>query len=202
MSKSIPFHVDLVGEGTTSQILLYGLIEALAFKNGYCYASSEYMADVLGLQKGTIKNNLSEIHKKGWIQVECDKANQRVAIFPLLTLRPLKTEQNANADPVENSARPSRKNDGAVTLELRDRHARMTVTSRGDNRGEKSGDIIDNNIVDKKINKKVAETATAPADNLPAGVRVSLPKPKRRPRRQDFETDLEFETAFYAFSGL
>ena len=193
MNKSIPFYSSLLGEGTTNEILLYGLIEVLSFKDDFCYASSEYMAERLGLAQGTIKNLLSSIAKKGWIHVEVE-GNKRVAIMPILNLSPQKVDKKpakkACGKPVENSARASRRNDGTVTQELRYRHARMTLSS-----GVKQGSDIKVDIkVDKEINKESEKKS-------PAGSAGNLPASRlKRPLRKDFENDVEFEKAFYAWN--
>ena len=91
---------------------------------------------------------------------------------------------------MENSARASRRNDGTVTQELRYRHARMTLSS-----GVKQGSDIKVDIkVDKEINKESEKKSPAgSAGNLPAS-RLN------RPLRKDFENDVEFEKAFYAWN--
>ena len=53
-----------------SEILLYGLIEVLSFKEGYCFASNQYLAENLDMAKGTIANLLARIAKKGWVLIE------------------------------------------------------------------------------------------------------------------------------------
>lgn len=84
--KSIPFYSELLKSGTTNEVLLYGLIEALSFSEGFCWATNETMAGRLGVSKGTVKNILSAIAKKGWVEVKV-VGNKRVSIRPLLTVK-------------------------------------------------------------------------------------------------------------------
>lgn len=84
--KSIPFYSELLEEGTTNEVLLYGLIEALSFSEGFCWATNETMAERLGVSKGTIKNLLSSISKKRWVEVKV-VGNKRVSMKPLLTIK-------------------------------------------------------------------------------------------------------------------
>ena len=182
MIKAIPFFSSLVGEGTTTEILLYGLIETLSVKEGYCYASSDYMAEQLGLSAGTIKNLLSTIRNKGWVEVTVE-GNKRIAIQPLLGIKPVEK-------PVENSARASRKNDATVTEKLRYRHGNVTLSP---DKKQGSDNIIDNKVNNKKENKEKSGVA---------GLAGSWPAGGRRPVRKDFETDEDFEKAYYAFNSI
>lgn len=84
--KSLPFYSDLLESGTTNEVLLYGLIEALSFSEGFCWATNETMAERLGVSKGTVKNLLSAIAKKGWVEVKV-VGNKRVSMKPLLTIK-------------------------------------------------------------------------------------------------------------------
>lgn len=89
-----------------SEILLYGLIEVLSFKEGYCFASNQYLAENLDMAKGTIANLLARIAKKGWVLIEVDEQNHRTAIKPNLTITPLTKEltpPSLNNEPPLNS---------------------------------------------------------------------------------------------------
>lgn len=155
MPKHIPFYPELLEEkATTNEILLYGLIDVLSFSQGYCYASSEYMASQLGIAAGTLKNLLSSLAKRGWIQVEVN-GNKRVAIMPLLGLSIKKKSFPQTVTPELRSVEKSNK---SVTQELRYRHATMTEPSRRNdarNRGVTGVGITSNN----KYNKEVSALA-------------------------------------------
>lgn len=56
--------------------LLYGEIMALSKKSGICYATNEYMADVLGLVKNSIPQLLKELSGCGLIIVDIER-NQK-----------------------------------------------------------------------------------------------------------------------------
>ena len=127
--KSIPFYSSLIERGTTNEILLYGLIEMLSIERGYCFASSEFMAGLLGVKKETVRNLLSSIAKKEWINVVVE-GNKRVSITPLLETNLTKKERKKPVEnPVEKSERASFYNDSTVTVELRNRHSKMTQAS-------------------------------------------------------------------------
>ena len=84
--KTIPYYQDLTGKGSTTEILLYGLIEVLSFKDGHCFASNQALGEMLGISKGTAANALSVISKKGWVRIETDGDNHRTAIIPQLEI--------------------------------------------------------------------------------------------------------------------
>ena len=186
--KHIPFYSELLEEkATTNEILLYGLIETLSFTEGFCYASSEFMAKQLGLTAGTIKNMLSSLSKKGWVSVEVE-GNKRIAITPLLGLcvkkKTAKKSVTEKLRSVENSSE-------SVTEKLRSRHSTITVpSSRNDalNRGITGKGVINDNK-DIKENKEKKDTTAGLAGNGPAS-RLNI-------KRGDFESDDEYEKEFY-----
>lgn len=188
MPRHIPFYPELLEQNaTTNEILLYGLIEASAFSEGFCYASSDYMAKQLGLKQGTIKNLLVSLSKRGWISVETE-GNKRIAITPLLGLaiKP-KNEQKPNK---KGCGKPCGKLTKSVTQELRYRHARMTLPSRRNdalNRGVTgNGIIMNNNIIKKEIIKKKEAGRSA-------GCRMA----SRLTHHKDFFTIKDYENEFY-----
>lgn len=191
MTRHIPFYSELLEENaTTSEILLYGLIEASSFTEGFCYASSEYMANMIGVSQGTIKNLLSSLSKKGWISVEVE-GNKRIAITPLLGLAVKPKNSKKSVTPELRSVENSEK---SVTPELRYRHVRMTLPSRENDALNRDvtgkGIIINNNIIKENNKRKDGDKSAGQAGNMPAG-RLDL-------KRKDFETELDFEKAFYA----
>ena len=104
--RIIPYHQELQGQGSMSEILLYGLIEVLSYKEGYCFASNQYLAENLDIAKGSVANLLSKIAKKGWVLIEVDEQNHRTAIKPNLTIAPLTKEltpHSQNNEPPLNS---------------------------------------------------------------------------------------------------
>lgn len=127
MIKHIPFFSMLLKEqATTNEVLLYGLLESLAQEEGFCYASNEYMAEQLGLAKGTIKNLLSYLSKRGWVTVESE-GNKRIAITPLLGLMASTRKRHARMTPC---GKVCVKVCEKVVEKVQERHARMTVPSR------------------------------------------------------------------------
>jgi uncharacterized protein YgiM (DUF1202 family) len=195
MPRHIPFYPELLEEGaTTNEILLYGLIEASSFREGFCYASSDYMATQLGVAAGTIKNLLSSLSKRGWIQVEVE-GNKRVAITPLLGItvkkKPVEKSVTEKLRSVENS-------DESVTQELRYRHSSVTLPSRRNDALDRGvtdkGIIINNNIIKEKINKKES-------DEPSAGLAGKKPASRLPIKRADVSAE-EYEKEFYKLNTV
>ena len=58
--------------------LLYGEITALASKEGYCFASNRYFADLYDVTKNTISSWISDLHKAGFVSVQLIKEGNQV----------------------------------------------------------------------------------------------------------------------------
>ena len=58
--------------------LLYGEITALASKEGYCFASNRYFANLYEVTKNTISSWISDLHKAGFISVQLIKEGNQV----------------------------------------------------------------------------------------------------------------------------
>lgn len=68
---------------------LYTLIEQLAEKKGYCFATNEALAEEQGCSIRTLKRHLSLLNKAGWVRVELYASKgirKRKGIYPLLTI--------------------------------------------------------------------------------------------------------------------
>ena len=55
-----------------------GLIISLTLKNGYCYASNEYLANYINVSKRTISDSLSKIKRLKYIIVKYENNNRRI----------------------------------------------------------------------------------------------------------------------------
>ena len=55
--------------------LLYSEITALADRHGYCWASNQYFADLYGVSVRSIRDWISNLNKKGYVQVEIDNSD-------------------------------------------------------------------------------------------------------------------------------
>mgnify|MGYP003624992054 FL=1 len=58
--------------------LLYGEITALASKEGYCFASNRYFAELYDVTKNTISSWISDLHKAGFVKVQIIKEGNQV----------------------------------------------------------------------------------------------------------------------------
>lgn len=187
MPRHIPFYSELLEENaTTSEVLLYGLIEVSSFKEGHCFASSEYMAKQIGVTVGTVKNVLTKLRKRGWIEVKIE-GNKRVSIVPLIGLSVKKKDRHSK---MTTCGKLCGKHSAKVVEKDKERHARMTVPSRqNDARLSVPTDGLINSIINNSSssNNDAIEKSASKAGNEPAC----------RLKHSDFETDKDFEKAFY-----
>ena len=63
----IPSHIMCDPNLTITQKVLWGRIQGLSTKAGYCYASNEWIGNQIGLKKGTVSNLISQLVNDGYI---------------------------------------------------------------------------------------------------------------------------------------
>lgn len=68
----IPNIVLYDNELSDKQKLLYWIISSLCAEKWYCWASNDYISELLGVNKWTISKNISELEKKWYINITLD----------------------------------------------------------------------------------------------------------------------------------
>ena len=126
---------------------LYTLIEQLAEKKGYCWATNESLAEEQGCSIRTLKRHLSLLNKAGWVHVELHASNgirKRKGIYPLLI--------------VDKDARKVYKQDGTEIVPLEwDKAYREDATVKDDYTYEDEPAIIDTpeeQLLDNKLDDR------------------------------------------------
>lgn len=126
---------------------LYTLIEQLAEKKGYCFATNEALAEEQGCSIRTLKRHLSLLNKAGWVHVELHVSKgirKRKGIYPLLT--------------VDKDARKVYKQDGTEIVPVEwDKAYREDATAKDDYTYEDEPAIIDTpeeQLLDNKLDDK------------------------------------------------
>lgn len=126
---------------------LYTLIEQLAEKKGYCFATNEALAEEQGCSIRTLKRHLSLLDKAGWVHVELHASKgirKRKGIYPLLT--------------VDKDARKVYKQDGTEIVPVEwDKAYRKDATVKDDYTYEDEPAIIDTpeeQLLDNKLDDK------------------------------------------------
>lgn len=76
----IPSNVRYCSELKFAERLLYGEITALLTKEGYCFASNRYFADLFGVITGTVSRWISHLEKLGFIRVELIRNDKKEII--------------------------------------------------------------------------------------------------------------------------
>ena len=76
----IPSTVLFNEELKSNEKLLYAVITALANKEGYCYASNNYLADLFNSKAHTISNWISHLNKLNFVYVNLIRNNKNEII--------------------------------------------------------------------------------------------------------------------------
>jgi hypothetical protein len=63
----IPSRYLIAKDINSTQKLLIGLISSLSNLKGYCFASNEYLADLVNVNKGTVSALITDLEKKNYI---------------------------------------------------------------------------------------------------------------------------------------
>lgn len=126
---------------------LYTLIEQLAEKKGFCFATNEALAEEQGCSIRTLKRHLSLLNKAGWVHVELHASKgirKRKGIYPLLT--------------VDKDARKVYKQDGTEIVPVEwDKAYREDAAVKDDYTYEDEPAIIDTpeeQLLDNKLDDK------------------------------------------------
>lgn len=126
---------------------LYTLIEQLAEKKGFCFATNESLAEEQGCSIRTLKRHLSLLNKAGWVRVELYASKgirKRKGIYPLLT--------------VDKDARKVYKQDGTEIVPVEwDKAYREDATVKDDYTYEDDPAIMDTpeeQLLDNKLDDK------------------------------------------------
>jgi len=69
----IPTKLFFNGKGNKNSKGLYGLISSLAEKEGYCYASNNYLAEIIKTSSRTIRRWLNELKEMNYLRCEYDE---------------------------------------------------------------------------------------------------------------------------------
>ena len=70
--------------------ILYGHISSLTNREGYCFATNKYLAEITEAPQNTVVNWIAELTKAGHIEVQIDKAAGNKRKIYLTTLPPKK----------------------------------------------------------------------------------------------------------------
>jgi hypothetical protein len=63
----IPARYVIAKDISSTQKLLLGLISSLSNRKGYCFASNDYLAELLDVSKIRVSQSISDLEKKGYI---------------------------------------------------------------------------------------------------------------------------------------
>jgi len=61
--------------------ILYGRISGLSCKDGKCFASNKYLAEVCGVSVSSIKTRINNLKKHGYIKTEIKGIERIITVF-------------------------------------------------------------------------------------------------------------------------
>lgn len=72
----VPFELSKRKDLGSTEKLIFAELKFLSKDTGYCYATNEYLADILGLSKRNISKILKKLKEKGMIDIDIEKNNK------------------------------------------------------------------------------------------------------------------------------
>ena len=79
--SKIPLSIKNNKNLSSNAKLLYGDIQLLCYKNGYCFASNKHLGDILSVTERTITRLLSELEKNNYIKIEYSRNKRKIYFF-------------------------------------------------------------------------------------------------------------------------
>jgi len=64
--------------------LLMGIINSLAYEKQYCYASNEYLSKRLNISRRTISKSLSKLKRENFIKIEVNNYKRKIYLTSLV----------------------------------------------------------------------------------------------------------------------
>lgn len=103
----IPARYIIAEDISSTQKLLLGLISSLSNLKGYCFASNEYLANLLKVNKVTISHSISDLEKKGYLgriiyRNDKQQVEQRILTIILDKFNDIPISENSNPLPPKN----------------------------------------------------------------------------------------------------
>ena len=102
--------------------LLYGEITCLTQKNGFCWATNSYFADLYGMSKDRISKLIGILEKKGYISVHVERNEKNEVVKRYIKLRvaeiTIPSVENNENSPVKNNDSPIGKKDKENNINL------------------------------------------------------------------------------------
>ena len=83
--------------------MLYALISALTTKNGYCWATNDYITEFFGFSERTIQRLLKSLEQGGYIRVEIGQNKHRAIYAGLNPLAGRNPDKNVGVTPTKMS---------------------------------------------------------------------------------------------------
>ena len=111
----IPARFIIAKDISSTQKLLLGLISSLSNLKGYCFASNDYLAQLLDSSKATISHSISDLEAKGYIgriiyRNDKQQVEQRILTIVLDKFTDIPLSENEYPLPLKKDIPPSKNN--------------------------------------------------------------------------------------------
>jgi CTP-dependent riboflavin kinase len=77
---AVPFKILEDKDISDSELRLYAIILFFASKEGYCYASNNYLGDMLGIKENSVQRRLWKLERKKYIKRTICKNGQGLTL--------------------------------------------------------------------------------------------------------------------------
>ena len=153
----IPANVRYDKSITANAKLLYGEITALANKEGYCFATNKYFANLYGVSTKTVSLWIKSLIDNGYIYSQIDyKENSReIERRRLWIIHTTNEEPNVNTPPHKNVKTPTYKNVKTPTYKNVKTPTYKNVKDNNINNNNINNNNINNNKKKSKIDIKI-----------------------------------------------
>lgn len=160
----IPPHIISREDLSSSQKLIYGRLQGLTGKKGYCFAKNRWIGSQLCLKKDTISALLSDLQKKDLIRMEVVKSNDGEVVERRIYLHH-PYPPNSGTLPDENKGGTRFSSDG-YPIFIREGEPEQTQAASKDSDGFGKGSV--DNSVDNSVEETLNNNMASPSgDNLP-----------------------------------
>ena len=150
----IPASVRYDSRLKANEKLLYGEISALTNKEGFCWATNNYFAELYGVSKQSISSWIKNLQKYGYIKIDIQYEGREVKARCISIIPEAEITQNEEENTPENSDTPIQKNLNTYTKKLEYPYTKNFVYPIQKNLKENNTRYINTSINNKKKNIK------------------------------------------------
>lgn len=192
----IPANVRYDRNLSASQKLLYGEISALTNKNGYCWASNSYFADLYGVTTKSISRWISSLEKRGYISTSCDVSKGNARRIYLGTKMSIPRDKNVHTPMDKNVQHNNTSINNKFNTPIPPQGASLKKGGKGSKPTPRSSGtnpraLGENPRVNATGKKLPRHTSSRPGDDIKPAYHKPAPKLSEPVRTDKFEEKME-----------